>query len=437
MKHENERTEFKSQWNEAFCKEIVAFANSEGGTLYIGVDDDGNEIGMEAADETYTQITNTIRDSILPDTTMFINYTLQENLVLRIEVSEGSNKPYYLYKKGLKPSGVYVRQGASSVPASQERIRQMIKDANGDVYEDMRSLIQDITFEQAKEMFKEKAVNFGEEQYLRLGIIDRSRLYTNVGLMLSDQCKHTIKVAVFADEAKTSFKDSKEFKGSVLKQLEDAYSYLMLCNQNQARIDGLNRIDRYDYPEAAIREVLLNAIVHRDYGFSGSIIINITDKQMECISIGGLVSGLTLADIGTGISQPRNHHLADIFHRLGFIEAYGTGVRKIHEMYRDFEESARIEVTPNTFKMILPNQNESRRKELDVVQEPKISFGSQAQIKQILTQIERSGFITEGEVQDLLGVKKTRAFILMKQMLDAGLIEVQGRGVGKKYFKKG
>jgi len=435
MKYETERIEFKSQWNEACCKEVIAFANSDGGTLYIGVDDNGVEVGMEAADETYTQITNTIRDSILPDITMFITYTLKENLVLIIEVSEGCNKPYYLHKKGLKPSGVYVRQGTSSVPASQEQIRQMIKDSNGDVYEDMRSLLQDITFEQARETCKEKGVTLGKEQYLRLGISDLSGLYTNVGLLLSDQCKHTIKVAVFADEAKTLFKDTKEFKGSVLKQLEDTYSYLMLCNQNRSQINGLNRIDHYDYPEVAIREALLNAIVHRDYAYSGSIIINITDKQMEYISIGGLVSGLTLADIGTGISQPRNRRIADFFHRLGFIEAYGTGVQKIHEMYTDSEEPVRIEVTPNTFKMILPNKNENRRKRLDfeVVQEPKISFGTHAQIKLIRTQIQRSGFITDEEVQNLLGVKKTRAFILMRQMLDAGLVEVQGRGAGKKY----
>ena len=435
MKYETERIEFKSQWNEACCKEVIAFANSDGGTLYIGVDDNGVEVGVKVADTTYTQITNTIRDSILPDITMFINYTLQENLTLRIEVSEGCHKPYFLHKKGLKPSGVYVRQGTSSVPASQEQIRQMIKDTNGDVYEDMRSLLQDITFEQTRETCKVKAVTFGKEQYLRLGISDLSGLYTNVGLLLSDQCKHTIKVAVFADEAKTLCKDTKEFKGSVLKQLEDTYSYLMLCNQNRAQINGLNRIDHYDYPEVAIREALLNAIVHRDYTYSGSIIINITDKQMEYISIGGLVSGLTLADIGTGISQPRNRHLADFFHRLGFIEAYGTGVWKIHEMYADFDEPVRIEVTPNTFKMILPNQNTSRRKELgfEIVQEPKISFGTQEQIKLILTQIRRSGFATDEEVQNLLGIKKTRAFILMRQMLGAGLVEVQGRGADKKY----
>ncbi len=438
VKYETERIEFKSRWNEAYCKEVVAFANSDGGTLYIGYDDNGVEVGVENADQTYTQIPNAIRDSISGDVTMFIKYTLQENRVIRIEVSEGSNKPYYLLRKGLKPSGVYIRQGSSSVPASEEQIRQMIKETDGDVYETMRTLLQDLTFEQAKVTFEEKSVAFGKEHYPRLGISDLSGLYTHIGLLLSDQCAHTIKVALFADREKTIFKDTKEFKGSILKQLVEAYSYLMLCNQNRAQIKGLNRIDQYDYPEEAIREALLNAIVHRDYAYSGSIIINITGEQMEFISIGGLVSGLSIADIGSGISQPRNRHLADIFHRLGFVEAYGTGVRKILALYKGFGEPARIEVTPNTFKMILPNQNKNQRKKTisDGVHEPMIRFGTQSQMQQIVDQIERNGFTTDEEVQNLLGIKRTRTYVLIKQMLDAGLIEVQGRGIGKKYVKK-
>ncbi|WP_245535497.1 RNA-binding domain-containing protein [Sphaerochaeta pleomorpha] len=438
VKYKTERIEFKSQWSEAFCKEVIAFANSDGGYLYIGVDDTGTQVGVADVDETYNLITNVIRDSILPDITMFIKYTLQENHVICLEISEGANKPYYLHRKGLKPSGVYVRQGSSSVPASPEQIRQMIRNADGDAYEDMRSLVQDLTFKQAKETFAQKSVAFQKEQFPRLGMCDLSGLFTNVGLLLSDQCEHSIMVAVYADEAKTLFKDTREFKGSVLKQLESTYSYLMLCNQNQAKITGLDRVDRFDYPAEAIREALLNAIVHRDYAYSGSIIINIIGSQMEFISIGGLVSGLTIADIGTGISQPRNRHLADIFHRLGFVESYGTGVRKIHELYKDFKEPVRIEVTPNTFKMILPNQNKTMGKESDVVsaKEPLVNRELSPQTRQIFDQIIRNGFTTDEEVQKLLGIKKTRAYILVKQMIDAGLLEVRGRGIGKKYLIK-
>lgn len=112
MHFENENVEFKSQMLEDLYKEVIAFANTEGGIIYIGIDDQGNVIGIDHIDDIYTRITNGIRDAIQPDVTMFIRYVLQDDNVIRIEVGEGSYKPYYLKSKGLKPTGVFVRQGA-------------------------------------------------------------------------------------------------------------------------------------------------------------------------------------------------------------------------------------------------------------------------------------------------------------------------------------
>ena len=110
--------EFKSQFTEEIYKEVIAFANTDGGVVYVGIDNDGNAVGLTDVDKEYTRITNGIRDAIMPDVTMFVRFTVQDNKVVRITVSEGTNKPYYLKRKGLKSSGVYVRQGASSVPAN-------------------------------------------------------------------------------------------------------------------------------------------------------------------------------------------------------------------------------------------------------------------------------------------------------------------------------
>ena len=107
----------------------------------------------------------------------------------------------------------------------------------------------------------------------------------------------TGKKAVFADEANTEFRVSRECSGSVFTQLEEAFSYLMLCNSNPSKIQGLVRVETWDYPEAALREALLNALVHRDYSFSGSIIINVIDCMIEFISIGCLLPGLSQEDI--------------------------------------------------------------------------------------------------------------------------------------------
>ncbi len=427
MDFETENIEFKSGFTEEIYKEIIAFANTDGGDLYIGIDNEGNVVGLKNVDDEYTRITNGIRDAILPDVTMFVKYTIQENKVVRITISEGTNKPYYLRSKGLKPNGVYVRQGTSSVQASSEQIRQMIKDSDGDDFESMRSLEQDLTFTSAAAAFERYDIDFSEEKYLALGMIHKNDgLFTNLALLMSDQCQHSIKVAVFGDDENTIFKDNQEFKGSIFKQIDETFRYIMLSNRTSSAFKGLERIEKSDYPEAALREALLNSVVHRDYSYSGSIIININDKQMEFVSIGGLLPGLTADDIRSGISQPRNKNLAEVFHRLKLIEAYGTGIRRIYKLYENCSVQPSIEVTHNTFKMILPNMN------ADEPLATKTYLTSQNE--QILDFISRNGHITEAEIMELLGVKRTRAYTVAKQMCDENLIVAIGRGVNKKYI---
>jgi ATP-dependent DNA helicase RecG len=355
---------------------------------------------------------------------------VQNNKVVRITVSEGTNKPYYLKGKGLKPSGVFVRQGTSSVSASSEQIRQMIKESDGDTFEENRSLEQELSFEAAKRAFDLYGVPFGTEKYRALGMTHKKDdIFTNLALLLSDQCAHTTKIAVFSDDACTIFRDSKEFGGSIFKQFENTINYLALCNKTSSVIKGVVRTDKQDYPEEAIREALLNAIVHRDYSFSGSIIINVTDHKMEFISLGGLLPGLSPDDIRSGISQPRNKNLAEVFHRLRLIESYGTGIRRIFNLYADCPEQPKIEVTTNTFKMILPNMNAVS------AAEPENASAVTPQMQAVLDYITEHGQITDDEVQSLLGIKKTRAFDLVKQMREKGLVQKLGRGAEKRYLR--
>ena len=430
MIFETENIEFKSQVTDEIYKEVIAFANTDGGTIYIGIDDNGNAVGVDNIDETYTRITNGIRDAIQPDVTMFVKYTLQDNQVVKITVGEGSYKPYYLKSKGLKPSGVYIRQGTSSAQASPEQIRQMIKESDGDNFEDDRCLEQELTFDSAEAAFKRYDVEFSAEKYRALGITQND-MFTNLALLLSDQCLHTTKIAVFKDEFCTEFRDSKEFGGSVLKQFEDSVNYLALCNKTTSTIKGVVRIDKQDYPEEAIREALLNALVHRDYSFSGSIIINVNESKMEFISLGGLLPGLSPDDIRLGVSQPRNKKLAEIFHRLRLIESYGTGIRRIFKLYENFPVQPVIEVTANAFKIVLPNMNSSNVKET-----VNTTLAITPQMQTVLDFIEENGQITDSEVQELLNIRNTRAYTLMKEMEKKNLISIIGRGTNKKYVKK-
>jgi len=359
VNYESEKLEFKRVATSEIYKEVVAFANTDGGTLIIGVDDNGNIEPLANIDETYTSITNGIRDNIAPDVTLFIKYNLDKNQTIKLEISEGTYKPYYLKSKGLKPSGVYVRQGSSSVPASPEHIRQMIKEADGDVFEEFPSPNQNLTFKECALAFEKHGKKLDESKFNVLGIRNYGRnLYTNLGLLLSDQCQHTIKIAVFEDESNTIFKARKEFEGSVLKQVDEAFNYLLLLNNNRSVITGLVRKDTWDYPESALREAILNAVIHRNYDFSGSIIINVNRKRIEFISIGGLLPGLAKEDILLGVSQLRNKKLSEVFLRLNIIEAYGTGIRRIFELYEPYGLVPDISVAPNSFRLTLPNVNE-------------------------------------------------------------------------------
>ena len=428
MEYETERLEFKELATDNIAKEVIAFVNTEGGVILVGVNKIGQTSPLVDIDDTYTRVTNIIRDAIAPDVTIFVKYTLENNESIRIEIGEGSYKPYYLKTKGLKPTGVYIRQGTSSVQASPEQIRQMIKNADGDVFEKLRSLEQDLTFDSCEKTFKEYKVDFGEEKFNVLGISNYAQgLYTNLGLLLSDQCAHSIKIAVFSDEQNTIFRDRKEFIGSVFEQMEDAFNYLQLCNQNRSVIDGLSRTDYWDYPKDAIRESLINAIIHRDYSFSGSIIINVNDQCIEFISIGGLLPGLLPEDIHNGISQLRNRSLADIFHRLNFIESYGTGIRRIFSFYADFTGKPEIAVTANSFKLVLPNLNTSENLS-------KMTKTITPQMQKMLDCISKNPDITGEELRYVLEIKQSRLYTLVNQMKDMGLIKITGRGINKKYI---
>ena len=436
MQFESERIEYKYQLIDDIYKEVIAFANTDGGIIYLGIDDKGNLIGIDNVDETYTRLTNGIRDAIHPDVTMFVRYVLQDNKVIRIEVNEGSSKPYYLKSKGLKPTGVYVRQGTSSVPASPAQIRQMIKESDGDNFEDARCIEQDLRFDAAKTAFQRYGVEFSEKKYRALGITQND-IYTNLALLLSDQCLHTTKIAVFNDEFCTEFRDSKEFGGSVFKQFEDSINYLALCNKTGSTIKGVVRTDKQDYPEEAIREALLNALVHRDYSFSGSIIINVNDSKMEFISLGGLLPGLSTEDIRIGVSQPRNKKLAEVFHRLRLIESYGTGIRRIFKLYENCPIQPVIEVTANAFKIVLPNMNACGAVAERVPEAAeKAPVAITPQMKTVLDYLAEYGEMTDEDLQELLNIKKTRAYLLARQMNENGLIDIIGRGAAKKYKLK-
>lgn len=352
--------EFKRELTDAIKREIIAFANTQGGELYIGVDDDGTIIGLDNADKVLESISSMLHDGIQPDIlvhTFLEIIELEDKEVVKISIARGARRPYHLKAKGMKPSGVFIRYGTSVTNASEENIRQMIIESDGINYETMRSIQQELTFTEAGAVFNEQNIKFGPEQMRTLGLITDDGYYTNLGLLFSDQCEHTIKCARYLGNDKLEFQDRKEFTGSILAQVEAAYEYLSLNNAKHAYFEGLKRIETESYPSYALREALINAVTHRDYSFSGSILIHLFQDRLELVSVGGLVKGLTLEDIELGISQSRNPKLANVLYRLKWIESYGTGLQRMKESYRGSAIQPFWTVGPNAFVVTLPKNN--------------------------------------------------------------------------------
>lgn len=441
MLTENKITEFKREYVDDIKNTIVAFANCDGGTLYIGVNDDGTVCGVDKIDDTMLRVTNAIRDAVRPDITMFVecrNDVMDEKPIVCVTVQRGTARPYYLRGKGIRPEGIFVRQGASTVPATDAAILNMIKETSGDSYEVARSLNQNLTFHKAADFFKKRKVEFGKNQMRTLHLIGEDDMYTNLAFLLSEQCTHMIKLAVFEGSKKSVFKDRRELSGSLLGQLEEAFDYIDRYNRIRAEFAGLDRIDMRDYPPEAIREALLNAIVHRDYSFSSATLISIFEDRIEFVTIGGLVKGITLDDVKLGVSVLRNQYLANTFYRLRLIEAYGTGILKINECYDDYDVKPKIETTDNAFKITLPNTNFYAEEKASNIVKMDGSTSVTKKVERINIVLElcrNKGAIVRSDVERALGVSQSTAILLLRELTADGLLIKKGKTKNLRYYE--
>lgn len=441
---ENVDLEFKEVYVSDIKKEVIAFANTEGGVLYVGIRKDGTVMGVENPDEVMLQLAGSLKDSIKPDIMPFVKIKAvnkEEKTVIEITVEIGSGRPYYLSDKGLKPSGVYVRRGSSSQPLSDEGIREMIVENSGKSYEKCRSMNQNLTFHAFEEEMKKRGLEFGLVQMRTLHMVNDEELYTNLALLLSDQCEHSIKLAVYQGRDKSIFRDRKEFSGSLLKQMKDAFESIQFYNKTKATFHGLERNDKLDYPMEAIRETLLNCIVHRDYSFSGSTLINLYDDRIEFISLGGLVPGISLEAVFMGVSQTRNVNLAAIFYRMKLVESYGTGIGKICELYRNEVKRPQFDTAKGVFRVILPNCNEGQKgdgyygrnnHDMGVTITP-IMRTQEEQKARILQYASQVSVFKRKDIEELLDLKTTSVFNLLRDLCNEHKIRSVGKGKNSYY----
>lgn len=433
MYNEDQKTELKVELTKDIKKEIVAFANTNDGTIYIGIDDDGRIVGLTDAEKDLEALSGMIREGIKSDLTLYTKIYIEKinnKDIIVVKVSEAPNKPYYLSDKGLKSSGVYLRHGNVSVQASEEVIKKMLVESNSNSFESNISKEQNLHFDYLKVLFKQHNLEINDNKFKALNIIDLNNRYTNLGLLLSDECPYSIKCAIFNGKNKLEFKDRKEFTGSVLKQANEAFEYLNLFNRIKGKIVGLERVDTRDYPEYALREALLNAIIHRDYNFTGSILISLFDDRFEITSLGGLVKGLNMADLYYGVSESRNPNLANVFYRLKYVESFGTGIERIFESYENYDKKPLLLNTENTFKVVLYNVNY-----IDDNSEKKL-LSNLTQEEQIIEYLKKNEKVNRKIVEALLNISKTRANNILNKMVDDEILVRINSGRNVSYILK-
>ena len=413
----NATTELRRDYTTDIYRTIVAFANTEGGTLFLGVAPDGTIAGVPDANATILRVANGVRDVVKPDLGGYIDYqaeTVEGRPVVAVIVQRGAGSPYFIADRGLRPAGVYLRQGTSSVPASETAILEMIRQTDGAKYEGMRSLVQELTFEAAEREFEARGIPFGLSPRKALKLMTADGVYTNLGLLLSDQCPHTVKLAVFGGTTKNVFRERREFTGSLLKQLNDIWEFVNRYNPIRA--------ERRDYPVAAVSEALLNALVHRDYAYGGSTMIAFFGDRLEFVSLGGLAGGVSFEDIMLGVPVARNENLANVFYGLALTVAYGTGMQKITGGYDGFHKKPRIEVTENAFKVTLPNVNASE-------EESRLSDYERT----VTALFEARESIARKDAERALSLSQAMAVRILRGLVEKGEIRTVGNGKNTRY----
>ncbi len=364
---ESQLVEYKSGISEkpdALKAEIVAFLNTNDGTILLGVDDDGKCLPekFESFKEWESTISNWLNNGF--------NVPLQELIKLDvtlkkfvIHIKKGDNPPYF-YKKGegFNGKGVYVRCGSSKRCATDEEVRRMLKNQVAHDFENQIALTQEnLTFQYLQEKLVRNDLVF-DPKGLRLLTVDNQ--YNNGALLLSDQNSLMTKIAVIDGlDMDNDFLAKKEITGSIIKQIDMTLEYISLLNNKEVTFSGASaRLEHDSYPSKAIREAIINAYAHRDYSLSADIKVEVYDDRMEIFSAGGLPDGLSVADIKGGISAPRNSNIVNVLDKIKYIENYATGIRRILASYGDFEKPPTFTVSPNLFKVVLYNCNYKYKK---------------------------------------------------------------------------
>ncbi len=432
---EHKGLEFKTQLPQRsqIAKTVIAFANTGGGKIVLGVDDQRQIIGLKDTDifELQDRISSIIADScspaLLPE---LYTVNLSGQLVLVIEVFRGSAPPYYLKKEGPE-QGVYVRLGATTRRADRVQIQELERQRLNLSFDEEPSFefeLEVLDLSPLNARCADKQIVLDDAALLNLKLVVKAQgvLRPTQGLVhVLGLLDHTeIQCARFKGTDMSLFIDRKTYSGDLFSQLEAAEQFLWNHLPLRGEITGLQRTDTLEIPPVALREALVNAVVHRDYTRRGSNIkVAVFDDRVMILSPGALLHGLSTVDFKAGRSELRNRTLSRLFKKLGLIEQWGSGFQRMKEACESQGLLAPEICEDDTFFEVV-----FRRKKVSD-STTKVSEKEQ----QILIFLAAQKQITSAQVMDLTGLKEARARRILKEMCEKHLLVRQGKGRSTSY----
>ena len=343
---EGQFTEFKESTSKSISRELVGFSNSGGGCIVIGVNDKGEIVGISDINEEKSKI-ETIARNCDPSISVKISSHKEEGkIILLIEVPEGKDKPYSC------SSGFFLRSGANTQKMKRDEIIDFIYSTGQINYEEKICKKFDYPEDFDEDAFEDfihmadisKGRLSNEDILTNLGVAEqngKNLVFNNAGVLFFAKeptkfLRHAVVDCIlFKGKEKLDILDRKEFKDPLFINVQKVLVFLQQHLSLRYEIEGLRRKEILEIPEEALREVVLNAVMHRDYHFDNAwVTVEIYKDRLEISDPGGLPPGITLQDLGKK-SVPRNKLIADLFHRIGEVERAGTGINRIKKLTSD------------------------------------------------------------------------------------------------------
>jgi len=347
---EGKTLEFKRDLSspEGALRTLVAFANTSGGTLLVGVEDGTRHVrGVREPLDLEERLANLVSDHIVPRLVPELEILpWRRTHVVAVQVYPSAGRPHYLKREGLD-GGVYVRVGSTNRRADQELVEELGRFARGQAFDEQPMTELDseaVDFRAASESFESiRALRRGDLETLRLITVHQGRKVPTVGGMLlfgKERERYFpdawMQAGRFQGTDRSRIVDRAEIRSHLVQTVEEAIAFVQKHTLHGAEIGGVRRTERWTIPLVSVREAVVNAVAHADYAQRGAPIrIAVFDNRLEVENPGLLPFGLTVEDLHRGISKLRNRIIGRVFHALGLIEQWGSGIQRMTAACRD------------------------------------------------------------------------------------------------------